>query len=112
MKTILSLPPEIIEIISTKLSKQDYYICLCVSKLWYEVFIHKLYKKLDIKTEQQLEQICNNLLKQSSRSLADSVRVIQLRIKHIKSVHLSQLSAWCINIEHLSLHWSIWNEIQ
>ncbi|KAI9303479.1 hypothetical protein BJ944DRAFT_268341 [Cunninghamella echinulata] len=112
MKTILSLPSEIIDIISTKLTKQDFCICLCVSKSWYDVFIHKLYKQLDIKSEQQLQQICNNLLKQAPRSLADSVRVIHLRSKHIKNNYLSQLSAWCINVETFSLHWSIWNEDQ
>ncbi|CAO3599030.1 unnamed protein product [Absidia cylindrospora] len=110
MKSILLFPSEIIEIICTYLSGSDYCTCLCVSSSWYDIFIQHLYRHLTIHGEQHLEQVCRNLLHHAPVYLGNSVRTINLRIESISNRHLSQLGAWCIFVESLSLRWSIWNE--
>ncbi|SAM05250.1 hypothetical protein [Absidia glauca] len=110
MNTLLHLPPEIIELILSFLSGKDYCTSLCVCSSWYNEFIHYLYKNLTIRGEGQLEQVCRNLLHHAPVYLGNSVRTINLRIESISNRHLSQLGAWCPNVESLSLRWSIWHE--
>ncbi|ORZ18667.1 hypothetical protein BCR42DRAFT_411373 [Absidia repens] len=110
MKSILLFPSEIIEIICSYLSGSDYCTCLSVSSSWYDIFIQHLYRNLTIHGEQHLEQVCRNLLHHAPVYLGNSVRTINLRIESISNRHLSQLGAWCIFVESLSLRWSIWNE--
>lgn len=110
MNSLLLLPPEIIEHICSLLSGKDYCTTLCVCTSWYNEFIQHLYKTLTIRGESQLEQVCQNLLHHAPVYLGNSVRTINLRVESISNRHLSQLGAWCPNVDSLSLRWSIWHE--
>ncbi|KAI8099893.1 uncharacterized protein BX664DRAFT_322343, partial [Halteromyces radiatus] len=110
MTSLLLLPSEIIDLICSFLSKNDFLTCLCVSSSWHDFFIHHLHKHISIRGDKQLEQVCQSLLRHAPRYLGHSVRTLRLSIKNIKDRHLSQLAAWCTHIETLFLRWSIWFE--
>ncbi|KAI8334692.1 hypothetical protein BC941DRAFT_431904 [Chlamydoabsidia padenii] len=110
MKSLLLLPSEIIDLICLYLSGKDLCTSLCVCTSWHDEFIQRLYKKLTIRGEHRLEQVCSNLLHHSPVYLGNTVRILNLRIESISNRHLSQLGAWCPNVESLSLRWSIWHE--
>ncbi|KAI8065451.1 hypothetical protein BC940DRAFT_304133 [Gongronella butleri] len=109
-RSLLTLPPEILDLVVVKLDNQEIRECCVVSAAWHRRFLPFLYKRLVIRHPVQLQQVCDSFLAHAEDQVADAVRSLDIHIKTITSRHLPLLTAWCKNVDSLTLRWSIWHE--
>jgi hypothetical protein len=127
IQKINRFPSEFLQKVSTHLTFQDCYNCIFVCKFWHHTFQRALYKKIDIYTDTQFDQLLNSL--KYHGSLVKEIR-LNSAIPHEVTAYIEEeeqqgggyhvqltqdkfelLNQYCPSLEVIDFHISQWNHI-